>query len=85
PLFILDEATANLDMENESLVLDAMQRLVQGRTAIVIAHRLATAERADYILVMDAGKVVEAGTHSELLATGGVYARLVAAYRGDHG
>ncbi|MCL5956760.1 MAG: ATP-binding cassette domain-containing protein, partial [Gammaproteobacteria bacterium] len=84
PIFILDEATASLDMENESLVLDAMQRLIQGRTAIVIAHRLAMAERADQILVMDAGKVVEAGTHNALLAAGGVYARLAAAYRGDH-
>ncbi|MFA7524074.1 MAG: ATP-binding cassette domain-containing protein, partial [Acidithiobacillus sp.] len=84
PLFILDEATASLDMENESLVLDAMQRLIQGRTAIVIAHRLAMAERADHILVMDAGKVVEAGTHDALLAAGGVYARLAAAYRGNH-
>jgi ATP-binding cassette subfamily C protein CydD len=83
PLFILDEATANLDMENESLVLDAMQKLIAGRTAIVIAHRLATAERADHIIVMDAGRVAESGSHQELLAAGGVYARMVAAYRGE--
>ncbi|MBE7566604.1 thiol reductant ABC exporter subunit CydD [Acidithiobacillus sp. HP-11] len=83
PLFILDEATANLDMENESLVLDAMQKLITGRTAIVIAHRLATAERADHIIVMDAGRVAESGSHQELLAAGGVYARMVAAYRGE--
>jgi len=82
-LLILDEATANLDMDSESLVLDALQRLVRGRTAIVIAHRLAIAERADRILVVDAGRVVETGTHPELLALGGTYARLVAAYRGD--
>lgn len=83
PLFILDEATANLDMENEALVLDAMQKLIQGRTAIVIAHRLATAMRADQVMVMDAGKVVESGTHQDLLAAGGFYARLVAAYQGE--
>ncbi|PKY09985.1 thiol reductant ABC exporter subunit CydD [Acidithiobacillus marinus] len=83
PLFILDEATANLDMENEALVLDAMQRLIQGRTAIVIAHRLATAERADHIVVLEAGRVAESGSHQELLAAGGVYARMVAAYRGE--
>ncbi len=83
PLFILDEATANLDMENESLVLDAMQKLITGRTAIVIAHRLATAERADHIIVMDAGRVAESGSHQELLAADGVYARMVAAYRGE--
>ncbi|MBN2679640.1 thiol reductant ABC exporter subunit CydD [Acidithiobacillus montserratensis] len=83
PLFILDEATANLDMENEALVLDAMQRLIQGRTAIVIAHRLATAERADHIIVLEAGRVAESGSHQELLAAGGVYARMVAAYRGE--
>ncbi|MBU2739433.1 thiol reductant ABC exporter subunit CydD [Acidithiobacillus concretivorus] len=83
PLFILDEATANLDMENESLVLDAMQKLIAGRTAIVIAHRLATAERADHIIVMEAGRVAESGSHQELLAAGGVYARMVAAYRGE--
>ncbi|MGC9128718.1 MAG: thiol reductant ABC exporter subunit CydD, partial [Acidithiobacillus sp.] len=81
-LLILDEATANLDMDSESLVLDALQRLVRGRTAVVIAHRLATAERADRILVVDAGRVAETGTHRELLAAGGAYARLVAAYRG---
>ncbi len=83
PLFILDEATANLDMENESLVLDAVQKLTQGRTAIVIAHRLATAERADQIVVLDAGKVIESGSHQDLLAAGGTYARMVAAYRGE--
>ena len=84
-LLLMDEATANLDMESESLFLDSLEKLRQGRTVIVIAHRLATAQRAERIIVIDAGRVVETGSHQELLAQGGAYARLVDAYRGRHG
>lgn len=76
PILILDEATSHLDSESEALVQDALERLMQGRTALVIAHRLSTIQRADRILVMDEGKVVEEGTHTELLQRGGVYQRL---------
>ncbi len=76
PILILDEATSNLDSEAEALVQKALYNLMTGRTALVIAHRLSTVKRADRILVMDAGQVVEEGTHTELLAQGGVYKRL---------
>lgn len=82
PLLILDEATANLDLETEAEVVAAMARLIAGRTAVVIAHRLATTERADQILVLDLGRVVEAGTHRSLAARGGVYAGMLGAYEG---
>jgi ATP-binding cassette subfamily B protein len=76
PLLLLDEATSALDAENERLVQRALDKAMEGRTTIVIAHRLATVLRADRIVVMDAGKVVEEGTHAELVAKGGLYARL---------
>ena len=76
PLLILDEATSALDAESERLVQEAIDRLLEGRTVFVIAHRLATIQHADRILVFDAGHLVEQGTHGELLAQGGAYARL---------
>ena len=76
PILILDEATSHLDSEAEALVQKALYRLMSGRTALVIAHRLSTIKRADRILVMAAGQVVEEGSHEELLAAGGQYKRL---------
>jgi len=76
PILLLDEATSALDSESEALVQQALARLMEGRTTIVIAHRLATVREADRIVVMDAGKVAEDGTHAELLAKGGIYAML---------
>jgi subfamily B ATP-binding cassette protein MsbA len=76
PILILDEPTTGLDAESEQLVFDALDRLLEGRTSIVIAHRLATIQRADRIFVVDDGAIVETGKHDELLAKGGVYAKL---------
>jgi subfamily B ATP-binding cassette protein MsbA len=76
PLLILDEATSALDSEAERSIQRALEALMQGRTTLVIAHRLSTVERADRIVVLDRGELVESGTHSELLARGGVYAGL---------
>ncbi|HSG53980.1 MAG TPA: ATP-binding cassette domain-containing protein, partial [Paracoccaceae bacterium] len=76
PILLLDEATSALDAESEQLVQQALDRLMQDRTTIVIAHRLATVRAADRIVVMDGGRIVEEGDHTSLIAKGGLYARL---------
>jgi subfamily B ATP-binding cassette protein MsbA len=77
PILILDEATSALDSESEQLVQAALDRLLQNRTALVIAHRLSTVQHANEILVLDAGRIVERGTHESLLTQGGIYRKLV--------
>jgi subfamily B ATP-binding cassette protein MsbA len=76
PILILDEATSQLDTESEALVASAVSNLMRGRTTLVIAHRLSTVRRADRILVFEQGRLVESGTHQELLTRPGVYRRL---------
>ena len=77
-ILVLDEATSSLDSETETLIQDALDTLMTGRTSFVIAHRLSTIVKADQIVVMEKGEIKEAGTHAELLETGGIYAKLYA-------
>src|SRR5688500_18651704 len=79
-VLVLDEATSNLDLKSETRIERALDVLLEGRTAIIIAHRLATAMRADRIAVVHAGRIVEIGSHAELLAAGGRYAELYATW-----
>jgi len=76
-ILILDEATSALDTESEKLVQDALNKLLEGRTSVVIAHRLSTIHNADRIIVVDHGRIAEQGSHSELMARGGIYAKLI--------
>ena len=77
---MLDEATSGLDPGTEALVEGAVDRLLEGRTVVVIAHRLSTSERADMVGVVDGGELVELGTHADLVAAGGAYSRLYATW-----
>jgi len=83
PILILDEPTSSIDSATESVILDALERLMVGRTTIIVAHRLGTLRGVDLILVMDGGRIVERGTHTELIALGGLYRRLYEAQVAD--
>ena len=79
-ILVLDEATSNLDLRSEAQVERALDALLEGRTAVIVAHRLATAMRADRIAVVDDGRIAEIGSHDELVAEGGRYARMYASW-----
>jgi len=81
PILLLDEATSSVDAENEAIIQEALDRLKQGRTTLVVAHRLSTVINADRIIVLDSGEIVESGRHDELIRAGGIYAQLVSAQR----
>jgi len=76
PLLILDEATASIDSQSEKLLQEALNRLLEKRTAVIIAHRLATIRKADKIIVLQDGRIIESGNHHQLLELGGLYAQL---------
>ena len=82
-LLVLDEATSSVDPETEQALTSALERLAAGRTVVSIAHRLSTAERADLVVVVDAGEIVEQGSHDDLVAAGGIYAGLYASWLGN--
>ncbi|MGH8722220.1 MAG: ATP-binding cassette domain-containing protein, partial [Burkholderiales bacterium] len=84
-ILILDEATSNLDTESEQLIQAAMATLLAGRTTFVIAHRLSTIRRADMILLMEEGRIIEQGTHAELMERGGIYHDMVRRRMASHG
>ena len=85
-ILIFDEATSALDYESERIIQDNMQRIAQGRTVFIIAHRLSTVRRSDRIITIDRGRLVEDGTHEELISKGGRYAMLHRVQAGDlHG
>src|SRR5262249_39757750 len=79
PILLLDEALSSVDTENEALIQEALERLMVGRTTLIIAHRLSSVISADRIVVLEQGTIVESGTHRELVGAGGIYARLMAA------
>ena len=81
PILLLDEATSSVDAENEAIIQEAIDRLKRGRTTLVVAHRLSTVRGADRIVVLDDGRMVESGSHNELIGAGGIYAQLVSAQR----
>jgi subfamily B ATP-binding cassette protein MsbA len=76
PILIMDEPSSGLDSASEKIVFEALERLMKGKTTLVVAHRLATVQRADMIMVLDQGRIVESGKHQQLLKHGGLYARL---------
>jgi ABC-type multidrug transport system fused ATPase/permease subunit len=80
---VLDEATSSVDPKTEQALTEALERLTTGRTVVNIAHRLSSAERADLVVVVDNGRVVETGTHAELVAAGGTYAALYSSWLGN--